>query len=502
MNTFSLRPLLGLLALLTCWACSDPISDVSFDDWSPEVAAPLLNTKFTLRDALAGTDFAGQVTEDQSSALRLKVAQSIFEVRVGDRLEVPAFAVPLLDTVTRFDFAAEGIDLPVSRIDLTGGRMYLSLRNDYPQAAMVTIKSANFLVDGQPLRQVFQVASSSTLTDSIDVGNVSFRASSDKSITISYDADLAGGPQNVRLSGGFFALKAQDFTYAEGKLNDLALDLGLDSVAFDFFDAFEPGSMELVNPTAILRVENSVGAPIQLKTNNAYARKRDGSSMALTSELSTGVDFKYPSLSEGMVAKSSELIFDRETSNIASVIGEFPTAIGIGLQGQVNPSNLDQTFFLHRDAVIRGALEVDVPLAVRFNGFKIEKQLDFDASSLEEAQAITFLMHVDNGFGLDAKAQVVFYDGSGQELGNLFVTPVQVLAAARTNALGATLESTTTTVEIPIEADRVPVLAQARSAKILLELDSPRNSGAAFTQLYYNNELGVKLGARVTLKAL
>ncbi len=503
MNTKHWPSVAGLTLLAGIWAgCSEPINDVGFESWSPELAAPLLDTRFTLRDALAGTDFAGRVTEDANSALRIRTTNQLFEVSAGDALDIPGFAVPLSDVSTTFDFDDVGIDLPVTRIDLTTAKLYFQFRNDYPQAAQVLVQTSNFLVAGAGVNQVLTVPANSTVQDSVAVDAVSFRASPGNQITVTYDADLLGGPQDVRLTGGFFAVRAQDFSYAEGKFEGLELDFGLDSVALDLFSEFEPGSVKLVNPVATLTIENSVGAPVSVRTTDAFVRLQNGQRRDLISELTEGITLSYPRLGEGPVVKRTELVFDPETSNIQSLINEFPSAVAVGLNGVVNPENRDEVFSLHREAFVRGTLDVDVPLAMEFDGFEVKKDFPLDGSSLAEAESLSFLLRVDNGFNLDAFAQVEFYDAAGVSLGNLFTVPEQVLAAASTNVNGQTTASTARTIEVEVSPQQVRVITEARSAQVVLRLETPVNSSssAPFTQLYYDSAIGVKLGTKVTLK--
>jgi len=281
----------------------------------------------------------------------------------------------------------------------------------------------------------------------------------------------------------------------------LNVDLGGDSVATDYFDAFEPGTVSLVDPVARLIVENEVGVPFQLMTNSAFAISREGENVDLTSQLSDGVLFNFPSLAEGQVFVTSEVIIDSETSNILEVLNEFPESLQLGLEATANPNELEETFFIHRNARLKGLFAMDIPLALKFDGFKLEEEFAFDGSSIAEADNAAFLLRVDNGFALEAATQVYFYDAQETLLDSLFANPEIIIAAPEVDGFGVATSSIERTTEVLLDPSQIATIANSRSAKVELTLNSP-STGAQFTQLFYDNSIGIKLGARVTVKPL
>ncbi|MFK8058259.1 MAG: hypothetical protein AB8F78_19195 [Saprospiraceae bacterium] len=488
------------VAMMFLAACSDTISDVQFENWEPEIAAPVLDTRFTLRDALADSDFSDYLTEDTNSAINIRITQALFDVVPGELLNVPSIVVPLLDTATSYNLEDEGIDLAVSRMDLTGGQVKYIFRNDYPEDAVVTITTANWILDGQPLQHTYTVPGLTTTADSVQLSTVSLVVPPSGDIDVNYKATLTTGV-DVRLTLGTVNFKGTDFSYAEGSLDAIELDLGTDSIATDYFDAFEVGTVGLVDPVARLVIQNEIGAPFELMTNVAFATTRDGENIKLETPLTQGFTFEYPSLAEGRLSKTSELIIDRETSNLVDVLNSFPESISLGLQGTANPDSLEETFFIHRDARLKGVFEVDIPLALEFNGFQLEQEFAFDGSSIAEALEAAFLLRVDNGFGLEAATQVYFYDGNGALLDSLLAAPEIIVAAPEVDQQGAAVASIEKTTEVVIPPSKIANLAKSRFAKVEVTLKSP-STGAQYTQLFYDSSIGIKLGARITVKPL
>lgn len=481
-------------------ACADPITDVQIRDWEPEVAAPILNTSFTLRDALRETEFAEHIAEDEDSALRLKVTQELFDVRPVEALDLPALVIPLLDTVTVTDFGEGGLDAGVSRLDMRFGHLVTVFRNDTPVEATVTVTSDGILLGARTLARTLTVPAGQTVRDSVGIDLASVRADANDELTVRYaSVDASGG--HVPMTYGVIGFEGSDQVYAEGTLDNIALELGLDSIALDVLESFEPGQLELVGPKATLRISNGTGVPFALVTPRSEAVLRDGSVLPVVTPLTEGYAFDYLAMGSTAAAKTSELVVDGRSGNFVEAINQFPRSLRVELAGRSNPGGLAGPFFLTDEARLRGTFELDAPLSVRFRGFALEEEFEFDASSLREAETVAFRMTIENGFGLDAATQVYFYDAAGATIDSLFAAEQTLLASAVTDESGATVQPTERMTEVELPAERVAALAATHSARVRVRLTSPRD-GDGVTRLYYDNQISVKLGARATVRPL
>ena len=325
----------------------------------------------------------------------------------------------------------------------------------------------------------------------------------DGMVRLSYAADLADGRTDVQLTGGFFRLEPGRFEYAEGGLSNVAFSLELDSLQLSFFDALEPGTISLVDPRAKLVIDNSVGAPVRLSSPGSYFGYRDGETAEIISPLTAGLDFAYPALGEGPVFKRSELSFGSDVSNFVELLSGLPSVIDFNLHCDVNAAELPERFSIHRTSSVRGAIELDVPLALEFNGFTLEQEFDISGESFEGAADVELLARITNGFGLGVKLQATFLDAGGRELLTAFPAPVEVLEAAVVDARGRTTATTETEVRIEIARSDIAAIARAAAVRLKVILDSPDGAGgsADYTQLYYDNAVAVRLGALITLDA-
>ena len=500
MNTPSLRHAAGLLTLCGAAACADPITDVAIDDWRPEVAVPLLETSFSLRDALEGSAFAEAIIEDSSGALRIGLTEELFDVPVGERFPLVPLHFPLYRPDSDFDFG-DVAGLPITRLDLSDGTAVITVTNPYDEEARVIVTSDNFELDGFPLRRRLIVAPDATVADTFAAATAKFEVAADGAVSFRYVATLAGGREGVQLGASSFRLEPGRFEYAEGPLSTLGFELDVDSLRLGFFDALEPGAVRLVGPSATLTIDNSVGAPVRVRTPTSYFGFRDGTSDTLRSPLAEGIDVAYPGLGEGPVAKRSELRFDDGNSNLAELVSGLPNVFDFDFAGVVNPEALDQPFSLHREGRVTGTLAVDVPLALGFEGFRLSREFPLDGSRFDEATDVALLARVTNGFGLGLRLQATFYDAAGRELLEAFPEPIEVLRAASVDADGLPVAPRDTEVRVRLRASALAAISRASTVALTVTLDSPdgADGGADFTQLSYGNAVAVGLGAVVTL---
>ncbi len=496
-KNYTLCCLAGIAATLT--ACADPISSVAFDDWEPEMALPVLSTRFTLADAMRGFDFQGALDEAEDHELRIHVREQLFDVNPSEFVELLDVSIPLLDTATHYRINDEGAVLPVSRMITSEGKVSVAMRNDYPFAADVELRVPNFTTAAGPMVYRFRIPALSTYTEGYDLGVSELRLDLAGTVDVNYAARLEDG-RAVRLTAGVISFTETDFSYVEGRLDSLAIDLGRDSVALDFLDIFKPGEVALVDPVARLHVRSSTGAAISLRTDGGEALTAGGETIAVDTELDRGFEPDYPSDPAHAVEVESFLQIDKTNSNLVGVLNRFPKQLKFGLRGLTTNVADDSTFFMYRDSRLQAELELDVPLELRFNGFTLEQELDVSVlGRLAEAKSAGLVLRTVNGFGLDAIGQFYFYDTAGDLRDSLFDEgPLPLLSAAEVREDGSTIAPTTSRNEFELSPRKIANLADSRRAVVRLRLLSPENGSTA---LYSNSEIALQIGATVVLNS-
>ena len=499
--TTSSRTIAPALALLAAGlgGCAETFTDVKLDNWEPEAAVPLLNTTFTLEDALRGAAFSESLSTDSSGAMRLELEESLFDVVPGDVLEFEQIVLPLADTAGRYDPADVDVPYGVTHVDLGAGNVIATFVNTEPVAITVDLTLASVWVDGENYSRTVTVPPFTSAADTLAMRTARVATVGSGVFDLSYRAEAADG-RAVEPAAGVLTINTSGFTYAEGDFAELSVDLSRDSIVLELLDALEPGRIELTDPSITFTVENETGVEILVSAPEAHVVGRDGVEVELESELRSGST--VAPAAEGEAFATTRITLDGDNSNFRDAVNRFPEALVFALSGRADTTR-GAVHTLRREDRVRGRLAFSAPLRARFREFVLEKAFDFDASKLAEAKGATFALGITNGFGLDVEAQIFFYDGAGALIDSLFAGPT-LLAVSKGTSGDDTLRDDVATLrgpgvtqmEIPFTPLQIDELAATRSASIRLAVTSPRD-GREETVLRTTDEMSVRLGVRV-----
>ena len=495
------RALLALCSFgaLSLGACRETFTDVSFDDWSPEVAVPLLNTSFTLEEALANAEFGGRLDEDSTGRLRVRIERDFFDVAPGEVLDFERVVLPLVDTSAAYTPQELEVPYGVTRVLLDAGTVTANLINDRPVPLEVTVRIPGVVADGSPYERAFAVAPLSAATDVLPVDAVEVAVDADGVFAVEYTALTPTG-ERVVAGPGAVVIETAGYTYAEGTFAGLEVDLTRDSIPLDVLEAFEPGTVELVDPSIAIAIENETRVPLLVSAPEAFVQGRDGEPIAIESDLAAGTLVRGAGPADSFA--TTVVRIDPTNSNLDDAVNGFPEALVFALRGGADAREGDDgAFAVHRSARLRGTLAFEAPLSARFRAFRLREDFEFDASALGEATSARFNLIIASDYGLAVDAQVYFYDGTGATIDSLFAAPERVVDAEPADRVGggtdlALVGPAVKQTSIPLTPRQVDELAATRRASVLLRVTSPAG-GDEETTLYADDLMSVQLGVVV-----
>ena len=481
--------------------CREPITDIALDDWEPEVAVPLLTTRFTLADALTGAEFADDLTTDDDGLIRLSLEADLFDEAPGAILDFEEVLLPLLDTAAAY--TPEELDVPygVTYVELGAGTIVAAFVNDRPVPLEVSLSVPDIVADGSAYARTFTVPPFGSFEDELAVAQVQLGTGASGLFELGYTATTPTG-ERVQAAAGALAIRTAGYTYAEGRFAGMSVDLSRDSILLDMLGAFEVGSVELAEPSITITVENETGVPLLVSSPEAFVAGREGDSVSIESELRAGVRVDAAAPQDSF--STTRIVVDGANSNFADVVNRFPEALIFALRGaaDVDATNRDD-YPVRRSDRLRGHLAFDAPLGAHFRRFRLHEQFDFDASQLANARSATFSMLVANEFELAVDAQVYFYDAVGEPIDSLFAAPRRIVEASRTAdggepdpARAALKTPGLNKLSIPLTEHQLERLPDTRSASVLLYVTSPEG-GDRVTTLRADDEMSVQLGVVV-----
>jgi len=179
--------------LVSLTACLSPLGDSSVSlDERQRWAVPLLQTEFSLENALGGYDFEGTLLD--RNGLRLLRRDTVFRRFPIRSIMFPGLTAPLTDSVTDLSLTDFGIDLPVSQLEFLAGRFdYVFASND-PEPLEVELKLPNFLINGDTLTINRTVPPNESINGFVDLQNHVFTVEQNQRLYANYTCLLYTSP--------------------------------------------------------------------------------------------------------------------------------------------------------------------------------------------------------------------------------------------------------------------------------------------------------------------
>lgn len=492
-----------LFLLLIGMACSDlqELSDFENLENSPQLAFPLINSTFTLQDALENIDENADILVDSDGLLRfyyqsdttIRTSQEVFDVL--NRTLPPL--VPVIDTLIGFPVINdEGIG--VSSVIFKEGRLEYSFFNSNSSDIEVTVTVLQMFRDGQPLQQTHEVFSFQDLpVATFDLTDVELRPQND-SLFFKYEAYNRSN-ERVTVDNFLMLQKDVDYSYAAGVFTRSLLENLPDTLEFDFTEQID-GDLYFEEPKVTVTVDNSFGFPAELSFGRFDIITKDGSLLPLESDLiDNGISFNFPSFEEIGEVKETQFVFDHTNSNLPKVIEASPIGLIYELDATTNP-NEDTPGFLTDESIFAYSVEAEFPLLGTITDLKVRDTLDIDINfeSLESLEEMEIKMVTDNGLPLSASVQAYFMSGT-QILDSLFIDGARdIIQAASIDSDGNVTKMNSQTTFIPIDNPRLENIKSAN--KLLLEATFNTSQDQEVSVRIENQQtLGIRMGVKANL---
>jgi hypothetical protein len=486
-----LTMVLACLMFVALSACLNPIGEPSVDpDERQRWAIPLLQTQFSLEDALGGFDFEGTLLDQ--NGLRLVRRDTVFRRFPIRSINFPGLTAPFTDSVTVVNLQDLGVNLQVRQIEFIAGRLeWLFISND-PEDLEVELTLPNFTINGDTLVISATVPANGSREGFIDLENHFFDVGRSQQIFASYTARTPAGEPRL-LVGGLLQIDP-DFIprTAIGSFDSLSVSLGSGSIITDFFAAFEPNTAALKDASVVFDVVNQTTVPFNLESVRTFASLRDGTEFDFGTPIDDGVSIaRSPGFGQ---STQTAVIIDDTNSGLVSAATMFPDSITLEFVGVANPERLQEEFTLDFQEEIIGSFVFDIPLQVQFDGFVIDQEFTFgDIEELDRVREAEIQLSSSNSFGLFASTQIFILNDSLQVIDSLFTAPRQLLTAGTLDANGEVVSATDALVSIPISDETFDRIRQFPNARARVFLKTPEGS-EVFAQLDNTNSLALSVG--------
>lgn len=496
------RPLffLTFVSLYVLAACSmvEDIDKIKEPEWHPEIAVSLVNSRISLGEILAEFDRGEYLTTDSSGQLTVVYEDpNVYTTTTAGMLVLPDALFPMFDTVLIAPAPSQQGER-ISRLQFSSATLSYAFASSQSGLMRVQIFLPNVTRNGQSFVETVTLTSPDTRTGSVDLSGYEM-AFTDDQIEFRYRATLIATGERVLLDNMVLGLGDLSYSYAEGYLGRYEFAIGSDQLDLDFFDLWQEGGISFQEPSLQLRIENTAGVPIRIRTDRLDALTENGAISIASEALSNGVSIAYPDFSEVGTAAYTTITLDRNNSNLAAALASNPYAFAFDFEAVAfadeDPAELG---FITDESAIHVALTASLPLFASVADIGISDTFEMALEDVDRLTTAGFRLITENGFPMDMAVQVYFLDAQHQIIDSLQSGAGLQLSAASVDANGKATQATEDIQEVQIESGRLAALQRAVWISYKATIDSPQD-GSVPVRLYEDYELAIKLGIKVGL---
>ncbi len=470
----------------------DQVERVKAPEWDPSLAVALVQSSVTLADALEQLDSLAFLEVADNGELVLKKEVALFEGLKADILEVPNFAVPMIEQA--MELPEFGLTLDV--LTLREGIMTFEFA---PQEAVnqysLLLSCPKLQRNGEPFKQVYSLEGNQAQQIELDLADYTFDFS-DGPILLAYQADRLPNNELLNIGIPIWTFKDMRHAYAQGYFGQHDLAPAADSGTIDLGLKLDQAQFQFEDPQLIFSVENEIGIPMEVEVASLTITGQSGSTYPLTGPtLATGIPLNFPASPTADVA-TTEVVLDRQGTNIREVLTEMPQYVNWDFRVLTHPDSTDgPNGFISQTAGMQARADLILPLKLTIDQLQISSTEDISIPELEVAQAFTARILLENGFPFDADLQVYFLDEGGNRTDSLFVAETNFFQAAIVDEKGEVVQASEQTIEVSLTEAQLAHLADAVQLEWISHLQTKAGQGAV--QFSANQGIDVKIGLQL-----
>ena len=476
-----------------------------------EYAVPLVDSRVNLADLVGEVDERLRLTVEADGLLRFNYTDTVPAVtsdEVFDELRALARGLPLPITQRRvtYPFPAPE-DTRLDSLRTKAGRFSYSLPNPYSQPVRIELTLPGVTRDGLPLRVRGELPAYRGSGDQPTLRNVDAPLDftgytfdlSGGTLVVEYAIDGLDGEELAPGRGTVAAFTELRFDRIDGYFGRAPYPGVSDRLAIDFFENYEGGEIDFVEPQIRVRVRNGFGVPARAVVDELYVETLAGDTVQVTGQVvEGGFDFDYPR-EPGAVAFTTYII-DETNSNLQELIAARPVALNYRISALINPeADASVTGYLLDTSTYAATITVELPLYGSTADFQVRDSVAVNiGEQYGEVTAAEFRITTDNELPFDLSLTGTFVDSLGNVLGDLTDGELLVIEASPVDAEGNTTETVRATTDVAVDGQR---LQQLRGASLLVlnVTFATTERGARAVRITDRQNLRVRIGARLTV---
>ena len=282
------------------------------------------------------------------------------------------------------------------------------------------------------------------------------------------------------------------FSYVDGYFGNQSINVPIDTLAFDLFKKNLGLNVSLADPQITLKLKNSVGIPLNGDLSSLSVIGENGSTVPFTG-IANPLVINSPSV-VGQSANTN-IVINKNTTNITTVLTSNPKSIIYGLTATANPNGNQGVNFLTDSSSITVSMDMDVPLYGSVSGFVVKDTVAFPADAFNNVKKATLRSIITNEIPVEANVQMYFLDGSYAVIDSMFAAGYhQIVPSSTVDGNGELVSaSAPTTTDMTADEAKVEKLKAAKYIVIASKLATANNGNSA-AKFYAQYKMNIKLG--------
>lgn len=244
------------------------------------------------------------------------------------------------------------------------------------------------------------------------------------------------------------------------------------------------GTFFLANPELKIKVQNSIGAPLNLDLN--LCGFKTGESPIYLNSPNRAIP--YPTVLGSTV--TGQIVYNSNNSSLPQLISMPPDSILAAGEIRLNPSGSIDTNFITKNSFIQLGVEMEVPFELSASGIGFGDTLEFDGAVFESLKAANLIFKTINGFPFDFNARFTFMDSA---YAPLFSDSLRIMESAILDSDGKVIDAKSNISRLSLNEANLITVRRAKYLSAFLTLQTPQN-GTRVVTLYSDYSIVLKVG--------
>lgn len=547
-GTFHLLFAIGVISsLITFSSCQQDESA----DWSPTIAAPLVNSTMSVSDLLERITMDTLIDADNEGLLSLNFRTDLFDYKPGEIFEFKYGGDPIIGEITNNPIVENAIN--------QNGEFAVQLPTSVfsfdPRIQDENVPEFNVKIDSLYLHTssiIFNFSSTFGHAGSINIeiphlydteGNsfdetIEWDEDEDNPITDSRVFDLDGYFLDMTKSEGndtmynkfdidvsFLIMNTipnydidddarmdftveiadMDFKLAYGDFGPGSFLLGRDTIDFNPFEDINNADFYLADPTITLEINSGIGFQrMNSFVDTLVYLDTDGNlNQILYNPTSIQPEINAPENVGDYVSTFYKL--SNEEGYISDLLSPMDKDLIYGIHAIINSNDQNNQSFIHRDHGVSASLDVEIPLYGRVGNIEFSDTLEFNIDSqISEIEEMIIKTNMESYFPANAYLQIYFLDENYVLTDSLYGDDFElpIIASPELNADGRPInqDPVLTTKEANVTAQTIANIYECRYLVLNYSFETAGFDEQTNVKIFDDYYINAKVGFQATGK--